>query len=124
MSQFFSSLFNCFSKWRFELNPKKSEVVVFGTRYPPRDLKMKLGHHTLKQVGQYKYLGIELTRTLRWHVYTKRILEKARRNMTHVWAICNEFEKIQIEMGRKILRCKSTLTSEAVLGELGWEPMK
>ena len=48
---------------------------------------MKLGQHTLKQVGQYKYLGIELTRTLRWHVYTKRILEKARRNMTHVWAM-------------------------------------
>jgi len=76
-------------KWRFELNPKKSEVVVFGMRYPPRDLQMKLGQHILKQVGQYKYLGIELTRTLfKWNIYTKSILEKATRNMAHVWASC------------------------------------
>ena len=44
-------------KWRFELNPKKSEVVVFGTPYPPRDLKMKLGQHTLKQVGHINTYG-------------------------------------------------------------------
>ena len=146
-------------KWRFELNPKKSEVIVFGSRWPPRDLKMKLGQHTLKQVKQYKYLGIELTRTLKWNVYAKRILQKARRNLTHVWAMgirggfasvktaemlwkalvrsvleygCEiwgegafyDFEKIQIEMGRRILRCKSTLTNEVVLGDLGWETMK
>jgi len=120
---------------------------------------MKLGQHSLKTVKQYKYLGIELTRTLRWHVYIRRILEKARRNMTHVWAMgirggfasvktaemlwkalvrsvleygCeiwgegafSDLEKIQIEMGRKILRCNSTLTNEVVLGELGWETMK
>ena len=30
-------------KWRFELNPKKSQVVVFGMRQPPRHVKWKLG---------------------------------------------------------------------------------
>ena len=41
----------------------------------------------IEQVGQYKYLGIELTRTLRWNVYLKRILDKARRNMTQALAM-------------------------------------
>jgi hypothetical protein len=74
-------------KWKFELNPKKSEVVVFGLRYPPRNLVMNLGEHKLKTVKMYKYLGIELTRTLDWRPYTKRILEKARKNMTQTWAM-------------------------------------
>src|SRR4051794_34936527 len=74
-------------KWRFELNPKKSEVVIFGMRFPPRTLVMTLGEHKLNTVRQYKYLGIELTRTLRWKPYIDRILDKARRNMTHVWAM-------------------------------------
>ena len=69
-------------KWRFELNPKKSEVVVFGEKYPPRNVQWKLGGQIIRQVTKYKYLGIELTRTLKWHVYIKRILCKARRNMT------------------------------------------
>lgn len=69
-------------KWRFELNPRKSEVVVFGERFPPRNVIWKLGEHTIKQVPQYKYLGIELTRTLKWNTYLKRILTKAKKNMT------------------------------------------
>ena len=69
-------------QWRFELNAKKSEVVVFGQRYPPRHVDWTLGGQTIKQVTKYKYLGIELTRTLKWHVYHKRILTKAYRNMT------------------------------------------
>jgi hypothetical protein len=56
-------------KWRFELNAKKSQVVVFGMRQPPRHVKWKLGENELEQVTQYKYLGIELTRTLQWKVY-------------------------------------------------------
>jgi hypothetical protein len=73
--------------WRFELNPKKSQVVVFGTRQPPRHVKWKLGDNDIEQVGQYKYLGIELTRTLRWNAYLKRILAKAQRNMTQALAM-------------------------------------
>ena len=63
-------------KWRFELNPKKSEVVVFGLKRAPRNIGWKLGENDIKQVTQYKYLGIELTRTLRWAPYFKRILAK------------------------------------------------
>jgi hypothetical protein len=74
-------------KWRFELNAKKSQVVVFGMRQPPRQGKWKLGENELEQVTQYKYLGIELTRTLQWKVYLKRVLAKAKRNMTQALAM-------------------------------------
>lgn len=57
-------------KWRFEINPKKSEIVIFGLRDPPRNLTLGLGEHKLKTTGVYKYLGVELTRTLRWKKYT------------------------------------------------------
>ena len=69
-------------KCRFELDPKKSEVVVFGEKYPPRNVQWKLGGQIITQVTKYKYLGIELTRTLKWHVFIKRILCQARRYMT------------------------------------------
>jgi hypothetical protein len=146
-------------KWRFELNPKKSEVVVFGLRYAPRNIEWRLGENKIKQVTQYKYLGIELTRGLQWGPYTKRILAKARRNMTQALAMgisggfmtarlanivwmslvrsileygCEiwgerdliDFEKLQLQMGRRILRCGSRMTEEVVRGELGWERQK
>ena len=40
-------------KWRFELNPRKSEVVVFGSKRAPRNI-WHLGESTIKQVTQYK----------------------------------------------------------------------
>ena len=73
--------------WRFELNPRKSQVVVFGMRYPPRFVKWTLGEHVIQQVDQYKYLGVELTRTLRWKPYLQRVLAKAHRNMTQSMAM-------------------------------------
>jgi len=146
-------------KWRFELNPKKSEVVVFGTKYPPRNVEWKLGESKIKQVTKYKYLGIELTRTLKWHPYIKRVLAKAKRNMTQALAMgisggcmtvrmanivwmslvrsiveygCEiwgdrdylDLEKLQINMGKRILRCSSRTSEEVVRGELGWERQK
>ena len=74
-------------QWRFEINPKKSGVVVFGKRYPPRKLTLRVGEIEIPLLNQYKYLGIELTRTLRWKPYTDRILEKANRNLQKSWAM-------------------------------------
>ena len=33
----------------------------------------------------------------------------------------NDFEKIQLQMGKRILRCSSRTSEEVVRGELGWE---
>jgi hypothetical protein len=145
-------------KWRFELNQKKSEVVIFGT---PRAKKKAwwLAGKEVKQVLQYKYLGIELTRHLKWYKYKKRILEKARKRMivtqamgiksgylsvraaSNIWEALvrpileygaevwgedkwEEAEKLQREMGRRILKCSETTANEVVLGELGWWPLE
>jgi hypothetical protein len=146
-------------KWRFELNPKKSEVVVFGVKYPPRNVIWRLGQYNIKQVTRYKYLGIELTRTLKWRPYINRVLEKAKRNMTQALAMgmsggfmsirlacivwmslvrsiieygCEiwgdkqfpELDKLQVTMGKRILRCGSRMSDVVVRGELGWERQK
>ena len=34
------------------------------------------------------------------------------------------FEKLQLEMGKRILRCGSRMSEEVVRGELGWERQK
>jgi len=72
LQQMLNTVADYAKKWRFELNPKKSEVVVFGQKYAPRKVEWKLGQHVIKQVTQYKYLGIELTRTLQWRPYLKK----------------------------------------------------
>jgi hypothetical protein len=87
LQQMLDTVSNYAKKWRFELNPKKSEVVVFGQKYAPRHINWRLGQYVIKQVTQYKYLGIELTRTLNWNPYLKRVLAKAKRNMTQSMAM-------------------------------------
>jgi hypothetical protein len=64
---------------------KKSGIVVFGL--PKKNFSLKLGEHEVDTVEFYKYLGIELTRTLNFKLYTERILEKASRNMQRVLAM-------------------------------------
>ena len=54
---------------------------------PPKKCDVETRWKDIKQVNQYKYLGIELTRTLRWKPYINRILAKAKRNMTQALAM-------------------------------------
>ena len=154
-----STVANYAKRWKFELNPKKSEVVIFGRVRAPRNIVWKLGENVIKQVKQYKYLGIELTRTLRWGPYLKRVFTKAKRNMTQALAMgikggfmstrlantiwtslvrsiieygCEiwgdhptpDLEQLQLQMGKRILRCGKKMTEEVVRGELGWERQK
>ena len=58
------------------------------------------------------------TSEMLWKALVRSVLEYG----CEIWGegAFPEFEKLQIQMGRRILRCKSTLTNEVVLGELGW----
>ena len=142
-------------KWRFEMNRKKSQVVSFCKKPRSNHPTWKLGGGTLSTVTCYKYLGIELTKTLNWRTYLKRITKKARRNMTKSFAMgirtghmsvgmsnnlwqtlvrpvveygseiwgdceCKEIDKLQLEMGRRILKRHFTTAREVIRGELGW----
>ena len=137
-------------KWRFELNSRKSEVVIFGRTRAPRNIVWRMGANIIKQVSFYKYLGIELTRTLNYKKYLTRIITKARRNMIQTLAMgikggymtprlgnvmwtnhtgrryggkreVKEIDKLQHEMGKRILICSKKTSKEVVRGELGWE---
>ena len=140
--------------WRFDLNQSKSAVLVFGKKRAPRNLTWRLGGGTIRQLTRYKYLGIELTRTLDWSPHIKNSIARAKRSLTqvmamgvtggflspklasHLWsslvrpvldygsevwgeALGLDLEKLQLEMGRKILRGGKRLTGEVVRGELG-----
>ena len=146
------------TKWRFELNKKKSQVVIFGASYP-HSTKWRLAGGFIDTVNSYKYLGIELTRKLNWGPYIKRISDKAKRNMVKAWAMgisagvmsvelgdtvwkalvrsvldygsefwgeknLEHLEKIQLDMGKRLLRCGERMSGEVVRGELGWWRLK
>ena len=154
-------------KWRMTFNYEKCAVVVFRTTfyndYQYGDcvtectcgLHWRLGEQLIREVSSYKYLGVELDRSLSFQEFKKRTREKARKNVSRVWYMgmydgclsvkacinlyqalvrsvleygCEiwgdenweEGERVQREMGRRILRCNGKTTNEAVLGELGW----
>jgi len=162
-------------KWRFTFNYDKSSVVVFMNK-PPDQIEYgacvsecscgyhwRLGKAFVKQVSVYKYLGVELDTRLILSDFRKRLVAKARMNVSKVWSMgmrhgslsvkasvnlyealvrsvleygaeigstrpgdekekeqWEEAERVQREMGRRILRCHGKTTNEAVLGELGW----
>ena len=48
------------SKWRYDFNPSKTHVFVFGRDYNP-GTDLHLGNHTLDVVDMDKHLGVPLT---------------------------------------------------------------
>jgi hypothetical protein len=114
-----------------------------------------LGKSLIRQESSYKYLGIELDTRLSQEEFRKRVVAKARGNVSRVWRMGMQYgslsvkagvnlhealvrsvleygavvgksagwegaERVQREIGRRILRCHGKTTNEAVLGELGW----
>ena len=63
------------------------------------------------------FLSVEASINL-WEALVRSGLEYA----SEVWGfeIWPEGQKVQLEMGRRILRCQSKTSNEAVLGDLGW----
>jgi len=70
-------------QWRFHFNPRKSHVVVQGTRAvveQARGQQWRLGQHSITTVDEYKYLGVEIGKPLRAGLYTtfsKRLIRTA-----------------------------------------------
>jgi len=74
-------------QWRFDLNQAKSAVVVFGRKRAPRNITWKLGGGEVRQLTRYKYLGVELTRTLDWSPHVKKSLARAKKNVAQIMAM-------------------------------------
>ena len=66
-------------------------------------------------------MGIKVA-VMIWKSLVRSILEYG----CEIWGDCSlpNFERLQIQMGRKLLRCGSRTNNEVVRGELGWGTLK
>ena len=89
-------------KWRFEMNRKKSQIVIFCKKQRSNYPNWKLAGGIIETVTCYKYLDIELTKTLNWGPYLKRITKKARRNFTKSFAMGIRTGHMSVEMNMNL----------------------
>lgn len=62
-------------KWHLRFNPKKCGVIVVGQK--KREKRWRLGKDRLKEVDEYKYLGVWMNRQATGHAHVEHLLEKA-----------------------------------------------
>jgi len=75
------------SEWQFQYNPKKSKIVVYGTKQQREEQSkskriLKLGGVQLEIVQEYKYLGLKMGREIaRWKTVLNSKIIKAEQVM-------------------------------------------
>jgi hypothetical protein len=76
-------------RWRFELSPEKTQVVVFGGKPKRSWAGFRLGREgrEVEVVNTYKYLGMEVGKGLRWKEWKEKTIRKARGAMQQAWAL-------------------------------------
>ncbi|MFN9109139.1 MAG: reverse transcriptase domain-containing protein [Bacteroidota bacterium] len=147
-------------KWQLHVNIDKTETMVFRPKNVGlEELKLHIGSHAIRQVRQFKYLGVCLEDNLSWSSSKKNMEKQARsavsrvasmgvssgnlsvRASVMVWKCLvrshleycaevhgesswKEAERIQYDMGRRILRCSRGAPEVAIRGELGWCTIK
>ena len=62
-------------RWHLRFNPKKCGVLVVGQK--KREKRWRLGNDRLKEVDEYKYLGMWMNRQATGHTHVEHLLEKA-----------------------------------------------
>ena len=63
-------------RWHLRFNPKKCGVLIVGQKRQEKK-KWRLGNDRIKEVDEYKYLGVWLNRQATGHNHIKHLLEKA-----------------------------------------------
>jgi hypothetical protein len=94
------------------------------TQLSQRDFKERIAEKARRNVSRVWYMGMRyggLSVRAGINVY-KALVRSVLEYGAEVWnpAQWEEGERVQREMGRRILRCHGKTTNEAVLGELGW----
>ena len=123
-------------KWICGYNAKKTQVVLFGKNRKIK-LEWSIGSQKIEQVESYKYLGIEIEDKLKWSLFKKGLLEKAiglwkalvlpiLEYAAEIWGDrkWEEAEILQRTIAKRILGVYKRTSNEAVLGDLGWWPLK
>jgi hypothetical protein len=95
-----SCIYEYSRKWRFELNSKKTQVVVFGKR--KKEACIKLGEVTLEEVDSYKYLGMVMQKRGSWKIQKERVIRKARARMFGAWNLLVRSGRMGVGAGEKV----------------------
>jgi hypothetical protein len=77
-------------RWRFEMNHKKTEVLIFGGKAGTKFyLKDEWGGNKveLEVVNEYTYLGLVMTKGRRWKKYKEKVIRKAKACVAMSWGM-------------------------------------
>lgn len=69
------------AKWSMELNCDKSVLLQVTNKKNAFTSSYRLNNHTLKQVDEYKYLGVTITSRLTWSSHINKICASASRKL-------------------------------------------
>ena len=75
------------SERRLEINPSKSNVIVYSAKRRAPIVKLKYDNVELVQESKLRYLGVIFQRTLSWHHHIEYIAAKATKALNHLTAI-------------------------------------
>ena len=71
-------------QWQMDFNVAKCHVLSVTNKMKPREPKYDLHGHTLEQVSNAKYLGIEINEKLSWNTHIDGITAKANRTAAYI----------------------------------------
>ena len=71
-------------QWQMDFNVTKCHVLSVTNKMKPREPKYDLHGHTLEQVSNAKYLGIEINEKLSWNTHIDGITAKANRTAAYI----------------------------------------
>jgi hypothetical protein len=89
-------------KWRFEVNAKKTEVVVFGAGGSKEQHPFAMGDNEIKVTEKYKYLGMMVDRRGGWKEQKQRMCDKARRRLCVAWSMALRSGQLSVGGGVRI----------------------
>ena len=84
-------------KWRFEVNTKKSQVMVCGCEEEElAQERFVFGGKELSKVEEYKYLGVIVTADGKWKHNIARLLSKGRQNLGRLKGFLLRQEQVSV----------------------------
>lgn len=95
-------------RWRFAFNGDKCEVMVCHESKAHRDDAIAnnrdwyIGGHVLKQVEQFKYLGVDTHHALDWKPHLQRVTAKGTQRLPQLWRSGGSFRGMRMSTGRRL----------------------
>jgi hypothetical protein len=91
------------SRWRCDVNARKSEVVAFGHE-GVCTYGFSINGQALSVVPGYKYLGLDVYASLRWGQMQSRLYAKARAKVASAFGMANCAELLNVDFGVQLWR--------------------